>query len=149
LNVSYAQLTDLTNMSYRTLRRRFLDAGLQPVARGQGPGGADLWDSAAALKSIFLGAKDDLDARAEKARLDRARADYQEMRNAELQGELVSQGDINAQWFAVGRQIRDSILSIPDRISAQLAAEDKREVVHKKLMEELRRALFKLVNELN
>jgi beta-glucosidase-like glycosyl hydrolase len=55
--------------------------------------------------------------------------------------ELVPTADVKREAFALGRQIRDNVLGIPDRVSPLLAAAQDSREVHRLLSEELRTAL--------
>lgn len=56
-------------------------------------------------------------------------------------GELVSREQVDKEAFDTARQVRDAILSIPDRLSAQLAAMDDHEAIHTLLLKEIRHVL--------
>lgn len=55
--------------------------------------------------------------------------------------ELVDAQEVREKSFSLGRQLRDAILQVPDRISSQLAAESNPTRVHQLLMDELTIAL--------
>lgn len=63
-------------------------------------------------------------------------------------GLLVCTKEVSERWFQIARTVRDSILNIPDRLSAILAAESNREKCHALLTSELRLALENLVDEI-
>lgn len=56
-------------------------------------------------------------------------------------GELVDADEVGKEAFAMARMVRDSILQLPDRISAQLAAEKNETKVYKRLHKELVKCL--------
>ena len=141
MDLSYNQLTELTGFSYRTIKRRLQEARLTPIEGVRGPGGSNLWDSTDALQALYLGSKEELDARAERARLDKERADHQEMKNAELRGELISADEVRKSAFNTGRQFRDAMLGIPNRISARLSAISDTNQIKSLLTKEIRTAL--------
>lgn len=62
----------------------------------------------------------------------------------EAEGKLVDGDKIKRQAFKVARSVRDAILNIPDRVSAELAAERDQFIVHKRLTEEIRMVLESL-----
>lgn len=62
-------------------------------------------------------------------------------------GKLVNAEQLRAEYFAAGRQLRDGIMSVPDRISAQLAAITDPHEVHRLLHHELQQALQKVVDD--
>jgi hypothetical protein len=59
-------------------------------------------------------------------------------------GQPVSLEDVKKVAFARGRIIRDSMLSIPDRISSLLATENDASKIHEILTKEIREALEEL-----
>jgi len=62
----------------------------------------------------------------------------------ERSGALVSADEVKNEAFKTARVVRDSILNLPDRLAAQLAAETDPVAVHLILSEELRKALESL-----
>lgn len=54
----------------------------------------------------------------ERARLARAQADAQEVKNAKLRGELVEASEVLQGWADILRQVRARILAVPARIRA-------------------------------
>lgn len=62
-------------------------------------------------------------------------------------GQLVPIDEVKKEAFRTARIVRDTILNIPDRLAAELAAEPNQFTVHKRLSEELRKALEELGNE--
>lgn len=70
-----------------------------------------------------------------------------QMRSIKLQkiaGELVPVSGVQADWFRVGRQIRDSLQNIPSRLCGPLAAETRQEKIFERLTEEIRIVLTEL-----
>ena len=59
----------------------------------------------------------------------------------EKQGTLVSAEEVKKEAYGIARQVRDGMLNIPDRVSAELAALTDQFEVHRRLTEEIRRAL--------
>lgn len=59
-----------------------------------------------------------------RVRKERAAADLLELERAELTGRLVDAEEVRRAAFALARAAQDSLMSIPDRVSAILAAED-------------------------
>lgn len=56
-------------------------------------------------------------------------------------GKVVDADRVKADAFKVARQVRDSLLNIPDRVAAELAAETNAARVHARLSAELRQVL--------
>ena len=150
MQISYSQLTELTGHSYRTIKRRFHDAGLQPAVKGKGPGGADLWDSSAALRAIYAPRVEGIDAQAEKARLDKARADHQEMVNDERRGKLVPADQIEEAWTKIVLAAKTKLLGVPSKCAPILHdlvtdAED-RQTIYSAIDSLVREALTELAH---
>lgn len=62
-------------------------------------------------------------------------------------GKLIDAEDVKKQAFKAARATRDQMLNIPDRVSAELAAETDSFKIHKRLTEEIRKALEGLTIE--
>lgn len=77
-----------------------------------------------------------------RATLERARS-YR-LANLQKQGRLYDRALAKREAFECARTIRDSMLNIPDRLSAELAAETDAARVHSRLEEEIRKALVVL-----
>ncbi len=71
-----------------------------------------------------------------------------ETKNKALSGQYVLAEEVEDAAFARGRQVRDNLLSIPDRLDAQLAAESDRNKVHAPLTNELMRVLEDIIKPL-
>mgnify|MGYP006935492822 CR=1 FL=1 len=69
------------------------------------------------------------------------KAKIEKLKYEEMLGKLVDIEQAQNKYFEIARKLRDSIMAIPDRISAELAAETNQFNVHKKLTNELRIAL--------
>ena len=78
------------------------------------------------------------EARAERERFlaQLARLEYEEK-----SGALVEAEEVKREAFRLARVVRDGLLNLPDRVAAELAAETNQFVVHRRLTEELRKAL--------
>ncbi len=120
MQVSYSQLSELTGMAYRTLRRR-LD-GLEPV--GTGRGNANLFESTDALAKIYgnPSANERLNLEQERARLAKEQADKAEMENAKLRKDLLPADEVIPFWASVINNAKTLLLGLPSKI-APLAAE--------------------------
>lgn len=64
-------------------------------------------------------------------------------------GRLVDASQVQDEAFKIARMVRDSMMSIADRISAELAAETNQFRIHAKLNEEIRKSLIALKDILN
>jgi len=72
-----------------------------------------------------------------KRRLSKAKADIAEIEAKSKKGDMVPAAEVEKDGFNLGRQIRDAMTSIPDRISDQLAVETESIKVHEKLLNEI------------
>ncbi len=61
-------------------------------------------------------------------------------------GELVEAAAVKRTFYKAGRQVRDQLLAIPNRVSALLAAELEPNKVHDMLSKEISQALHELGN---
>jgi hypothetical protein len=80
-----------------------------------------------------------------KARRERAEADLAELKLAELRGELVRVADVRAAYAKRAAGLREAILQLPARLSAQLAAESDQAKCHDLLQADLHGILAQLV----
>lgn len=79
-----------------------------------------------------------------RAKKEKYNAKIAKLEFEERSGRLVCAEKIKKDAFKLGRNIRDSILNIPDRVAAQLASETEAFEVHKILKDELTKALSEL-----
>lgn len=84
---------------------------------------------------------------ASKAKRESFMAELARLEYEQKAGQLVPIEEVKKEAFRTARIVRDTILNIPDRLAAELAAETNQFTVHKRLAEELRRALEELGNE--
>ena len=63
-------------------------------------------------------------------------------------GKLINRDEVQVERFNTNRIIRDGVLNIPDRVSAQLAAENDEKKVHEILTMEIRNALNGIADSL-
>lgn len=61
----------------------------------------------------------------------------------EKKGTLVSAAQVEEDVYQMARVLREQILSVPDRVASQFAAERDDRKIHRELMNELRQALAK------
>ena len=71
---------------------------------------------------------------------------YEDAQLQEKEGALVSRERINAQLFAAGKELRDTLLAIPDRITDVVMAEDNRAIIHNTIYDAIADALQKLAD---
>lgn len=84
---------------------------------------------------------------AEAQRLEReAKAKIALLELQEKEGSLVSRERINNQLFGAGKELRDALLAIPDRITDLIMAEDNRTMVHNIIYNAIASELQKLAD---
>jgi hypothetical protein len=76
-----------------------------------------------------------------RVRIDRAEALRKEMELKKELGHLVHVDDMYARAFRIGRQIRDGMLNIPDRLAAIIAAEPDGDTIRALLTAEIEEVL--------
>jgi phage terminase Nu1 subunit (DNA packaging protein) len=95
------------------------------------------------LKTLIMGLPEDqipgLDVSRE--RKEHYNAEIARLQALKEREELVPTADVKRMASTLGRQIRDNILSIPNRVAPLLAAAQDSGEVHRLLSEELRTAL--------
>ncbi|MDO8739418.1 hypothetical protein [Candidatus Deferrimicrobium sp.] len=82
----------------------------------------------------------------ERVRLLRAQARVAELELAERTGSMHKTAECRRSAFTLGRQLRDMILIVPDRVDAILAAEDDRARVNSTLRQELSQVLHEFAD---
>lgn len=83
-----------------------------------------------------------------KARSEQAKAETAELELQRKRGELGSLHDMNRAGHAIGRQMREALTGIPDRLAPVLAAEREEARVHHLLLEEITHVLDELYRKL-
>lgn len=76
-----------------------------------------------------------------RAQHERFKSRLAELEVATIEGKLVNADEVKRESFRAARQVRDSLLNLPDRLAAELAAESNQFKVHQRLVKEIRRAL--------
>lgn len=90
------------------------------------------------IKDTARGSNVTEEEKAQRLRLTKAKAGLAELNHGEQTGELVRAEQIRRQDFQLGRILRNNLESIPDRVSAIVAAEKSADVVHGLLAGEIR-----------
>lgn len=115
--VSQSELADLTGMTWRTVRKRLVERGVEPKSRT--PKSA-LFDSGEALAALYERAALDageLNPEQERARRDKEAADKLAMENGLRRGELLDAnliGEDVARWLTV---FRSAMLRAPTKLA--------------------------------
>lgn len=70
-----------------------------------------------------------------------ARLEYEER-----SGKLVNADEVKAEAFKLARTVRDAMMNIPDRISAELVGQTDARDIHALLSSEIRKAMESLID---
>jgi len=113
-HLTTSQLAEITGCARATVRRRLAKAGLRPHRSD----GRAVWYAAPQAIEAILG--DDLNPRAEKARLDRARANLVEFQLAERRDQVAPVDEIARSWAEFVATSRKAIQSVPALATARI-----------------------------
>ena len=72
------------------------------------------------------------------------RAALLKLEYGEKSGELVKRKDVESEFFMIARTVRDAVLNVPGRVSAELAGVTDQHVINSRIEEELVKALEEL-----
>lgn len=75
-----------------------------------------------------------------------AKARIADLELQEKEGSLVSRDRVNDQLFSAGKELRDALLTIPDRITDLIMAEDNRTMVYNTIYDAIASELQKLAD---
>lgn len=82
-----------------------------------------------------------------RAKSETMKAELAELDLKKKKGQLVDRGKVEKEAFALAKKVREAIMNVPSRLSAQLAAMKDRSEVESMLEKELRTALEELCHE--
>jgi phage terminase Nu1 subunit (DNA packaging protein) len=82
-----------------------------------------------------------------RARLLGAQASLAELNLKLREGELYERRAVDNDWFRSGREMRDCMLNIPDRVSGPCAGETDQHIIHAMLTKEILQALHAISDE--
>lgn len=83
-----------------------------------------------------------------RSRREHFQARITEINYLERAGQVVSADAVKKQAFRAARLAREALLGIPDRLAPELAGVSEPKVIHKRLTEEITRALEAIANEI-
>lgn len=124
-HANLSELAELTGKSWRTVKRKLIDAGIKPVTKGKK---SDTYDSAAALEAIYAaaptpGAAQVLDLQDERARLAKWQADKTEQ-EVELRAGRMLDRDAVLGWISDDYStVKARLTQVPDAVAAALPAD--------------------------
>lgn len=78
---------------------------------------------------------------ASRAKREAYEAELARLKFEQQAGTLVDAEAVKKEAFKIARTIRDGMLNIPDRVSAELVGQDDSFVIHRRLLEEIRKVL--------
>ncbi len=111
------ELGEILKKKPDTVRRLLDRVGLEPV---QEDGRGKRYDALEALSALFSSER--LDLTAERARLAKEQADTQELKNAELRGELVPRGDHESVVISLASAVALRLDAIPSKATPEVRA---------------------------
>jgi len=129
-----AKLLDLTDRRVQQLAN---DGVIPRAERGRYDLIATVQGYVRFLRERAFGAVANTDSHTEKTRLTAAQANIAEMTEMEMRGELVRAGDVRREIYTASRQIRNTMLTMPDRIASKLVTVDDGLVIHEMLEAEI------------
>ncbi len=133
-------------MDRRTVARRLAEAGVQPVSVRAGSPVYALRDAiAATLELPASGGSGGLSLEAERARLAKEQADHQELKNAELRGELLGRDEVETTWARMVLAAKERLRSIPATARVRIAGFTQQQAI--KLLELIDQALSELADD--
>jgi phage terminase Nu1 subunit (DNA packaging protein) len=101
------------------------------------------------VKDNARGVESSKEEKEQRIRLTAAKANLAELSHGELIGELLRASVVRRQDFQLGRILRNNLESIPDRISAIVAAESSADIVHDLISREIRDSQDQVIEAMN
>ncbi|HTO48145.1 MAG TPA: winged helix-turn-helix domain-containing protein [Burkholderiales bacterium] len=115
--LNIAELAEVSGLSPSTVSARLNRSGLAPAAV---VGTRKVYDAPAALRYLLAG--EDLDPQRERARLDRARAESQELELSRQRGALVPAESLDSTLIALATVAAGHLQALGSRLAVPLAA---------------------------
>lgn len=142
MNVARTIITDCLGVTSQRLTQ-LIQQGIMPKPKAHGQ-----YELAATVQAYLkhVRAKTTSELVAERVRLTKAKADRAQLDLALRAGHLYEKEAMDKAMFERGRQVRDALLSIPDRVAGIIAAEMDQTKVHALLYKELHQALVDLTS---
>lgn len=84
---------------------------------------------------------------ASRAKRESYEAELARLKFEQQAGTLVEAEAVKKEAFKIARTIRDGMLNIPDRVSAELVGQEDSFVIHRRLLEEIRKVLENALGE--
>jgi len=116
-HLSLSQLAEVSGKARETIRKRLAEAQVEPTRED----GKTVWYYAPTALEVIFGRGEGLDPQAEKARLDAAKADMEELKLAEKRKELGSIPEIESAWAARVLGWKERIRGVPAAATVHIA----------------------------
>ena len=143
MKVSYNQLTELTGKTYRTIKRRLDESGVDPVDKKVN---TILFESTKALNAIYCDIKNkgELDLQQERAALAKKQSEKLQIQIDEMNGNLLRRDDILEESARCVLAIRSKLLALPSKMTDVVYSVESRVEIHELLKAEIYEALEEL-----
>jgi phage terminase Nu1 subunit (DNA packaging protein) len=143
---SLNQLTQMTGMAYRTVKKKLMDAKLSPLRT---EGRAMIYNCPDALDAIFNGGDNSkkLDLNTEKAKLTIEQRKKVRVERLKLEKTLVNAGSIKSAVKNMALAFRSKMLSIPSGVASEVLGMETELDVQRRLTEEIEVALLEFVTD--
>lgn len=141
-NLSISKIAELTGKARETVAKRVSE--LECSIEGK----AKLYDTTKALPLIY-GAEDNDNARliTQRARLTFHQANVEELREAELRGDLLNANEVKRVWAESIMSTRAKLLALPARLANKAIAATSVREIENFVRQEIHAALEELANE--
>ena len=141
MKASITTLADWTGFDRRTVSKRVAHLECEDHGvRGK------YYDSADALKALFLGEESGLDPQQERARLDESRRKLADLEFKKRRGELLMESSVFDVLDQAAIAFREGLLTIPSRLADILAAETDARIIEHRLFDEIRNQLLHITS---
>ena len=138
---SLETISKLLMLSERRCQQLVTDGVIPKHARGEYDLVKSVQGYVKFLRERAFGGVANTDQHTEKTRLVSAQANIAEMTDAEMRGDLVRTDDIRRTIFSAARSVRNSVQTIPDRISMPIAGMNDQHDIHELIDGEIMQVL--------
>lgn len=141
---SLETISKLLMLSERRCQQLVSDGVIPKHARGEYDLVKSVQGYVKFLRERAFGGVANTDQHTEKTRLVSAQANIAEMTDAEMRGDLVRTEEIRRTLYSAARSVRNSVQTIPDRVSSPIAGMTDQHDIHELLDNELTQILSNL-----
>ena len=139
--VSTSYLSQLTGIDRKTIQKRCEGLETKP-----GPKQAKTYNSEQALQAIYLGDGNFQSSSKEQARLHHFRANIEELREAQMRGELMPMSEVVGAVSSMIAEAKAKLLSLPSRVAQSLPVEPE---VRRQAQDMIQTEVFSSLDELS